>query len=535
MQENAIHTMPKIAVIGCGHWGKNLVRNFYELGNLYCVSDTNSILAQKFAKEYQVPSMTFEQIIADQSIDGVVIASPAEYHAPLAIKVLESGKHVYVEKPLALELKDAEDIIAAADKAGRQLMVGHLLQYHPAFLKIKDIVKSGKIGRLQYIYSNRLNLGKIRRAENVFWSFAPHDISMILSLAGELPTTVEGQGYNFLHKVISDVTMTHMSFANGVEAHIFVSWLHPFKEQRLVVVGSEGMLVFDDGLPWKEKVSLYPHKFDWQHGEPIPVKHTPEFITLEESEPLKDECQHFVDCVRENKTPRTDGREGLNVLKVMHATDESQKNKQSVSLKEIKKQEEFFAHETAIIDDGCSIGSGSKVWHFAHLLSGTTIGKNVSVGQNCMLGPKVTVGDNCKIQNNVSVYKGVTLEEGVFCGPSCVFTNVKNPRAAIERKDEFLETYVERGVTIGANATIVCGNRLGAYGLIAAGSVVTKDTKPHALMVGSPATQVGWVSHAGEKLDESLVCPRENRKYKINSEGFLEEVTESQQSKRKVA
>jgi UDP-2-acetamido-3-amino-2,3-dideoxy-glucuronate N-acetyltransferase len=185
-------------------------------------------------------------------------------------------------------------------------------------------------------------------------------------------------------------------------------------------------------------------------------------------------------------------------------------------------QHPYFTHETAIIDEGCTIGAGSKIWHFSHILKGTVLGENTIVGQNVMIGPDVTVGKNCKIQNNVSLYKGVTLEDGVFCGPSCVFTNVNTPRAEIERKDEYRETRVGRGATIGANATIVCGHPIGAYALIGAGAVITKPVKPHALMIGNPARQSGWVSHAGEKLGADLVCPREGRKYKIENGELVE-------------
>lgn len=178
-------------------------------------------------------------------------------------------------------------------------------------------------------------------------------------------------------------------------------------------------------------------------------------------------------------------------------------------------------HESAYIDAGAKIGAGTRIWHFSHILGGVEIGANCTISQNVMIGPDVTVGDNCKIQNNVSLYKGVKLEDGVFCGPSCVFTNVNTPRAEVNRKDDFLETPVGRGASIGANATIVCGHKIGAYSFIAAGSVVTKDVQPHALMMGVPAVQKGWVSHEGEILDDSLICPRTGRKYRLEDEKLL--------------
>ncbi len=183
---------------------------------------------------------------------------------------------------------------------------------------------------------------------------------------------------------------------------------------------------------------------------------------------------------------------------------------------------DYFKHETAIVDEGTTIGNGTKIWHFSHVLGKCTLGENIVIAQNVMIGPEVTIGNGCKIQNNVSLYKGVNLEEGVFCGPSCVFTNVKTPRAMIERKEEFLETPVGKWATIGANSTIICGSKIGAYAMIGAGAVITKDVPAHAVMVGNPAKQIGWCSHAGEVLDKTLICPRENRCYKIVNDQLQE-------------
>lgn len=511
----------KISVIGCGYWGKNLVRNFSELGVLHSVCDANHALANVASQVYGVPALSLEQVM-QSDVDGVVIAAPAAQHYDLAQKALKVGKHVFVEKPLSLKIEDAKKLCDLAFQTDRKLMVGHLLQYHPAFLELKQLISKGNLGRLQYIYSNRLNLGKFRNEENILWSFAPHDISMILGLAADLPETVYATGACHLNPRIHDVTTTHMSFKNGIQAHIFVSWLHPFKEQKLVVVGDRGMAVFDDGLPWGEKLKLYPHQVNWVNGLPEATKADLINVPIEVSEPLKLECQHFIDCMRQNQKPRTDGLEGLGVLQVLDAAQRSLCSKTSISLKD--EILPYFSHETALVDGGCEIGKGTKIWHFSHIISGTKIGEDCVIGQNVMIGPDVVVGNRCKIQNNVSLYKGVILDDGVFCGPSCVFTNVHNPRAEIERKNEYRPTLVGRGVTIGANATIICGNNLGAYSLIGAGAVVTKNVMPHAVMVGNPARQIGWVSHAGEKLGDDLTCPREGRRYHVASDGCLEEI-----------
>jgi len=512
-----------VAVVGCGYWGKNLVRNFADIGALAAIADPNPDVAGRMSVGHGVPAMSFEQILADDAIAGVAIASPAMLHAELCIRALEAGKHVFVEKPLALTLEDGHQVVATAEKVGRTLMVGHLLQYHSGFTSLIELVRAGRIGRLQYIYSNRLNLGKIRREENVFWSFAPHDISMILALTDDMPTVVTSHGSAFLHDAIPDSTMTHLQFESGVAAHIFVSWLHPFKEQKLVVVGTEGMAVFDDTKPWDKKLGIYPHKVRWENHLPTPEK--AEFLTIElvPDEPLRRECEHFLEVAANGETPRTDGAEALRVLDVLCSAQVSLETGASVPLSGTSRNDVpgnnihkngVKVHATAAVDDGVSIGNGTKVWHYSHLLSGTKIGDGCSIGQNVMIGPDVTVGNGCKIQNNVSLYKGVMLEDGVFCGPSCVFTNVKNPRALVERKDEFRPTMVRRGTTIGANATIICGHELGAYSMIGAGAVVTRDVPAHSLMVGNPARRVGWVSHDGEILGDDLVCARSGRCYR---------------------
>jgi acetyltransferase-like isoleucine patch superfamily enzyme len=184
----------------------------------------------------------------------------------------------------------------------------------------------------------------------------------------------------------------------------------------------------------------------------------------------------------------------------------------------------YFVHESAYLDDGCEIGAGTRIWFFCHVMKGARIGRDCIIGQNVMVGEGVRIGDRCKVQNNVSLYTGVILEDGVFCGPSCVFTNVNNPRAEIERKGEFRATVVGRGATIGANATVVCGHRLGAYCFVAAGAVVTHDVPAHALVAGNPARQIGWVSHAGERLNEDMLCPRTGTRYRITAEGQLVEI-----------
>jgi acetyltransferase-like isoleucine patch superfamily enzyme len=319
---------------------------------------------------------------------------------------------------------------------------------------------------------------------------------------------------------------------------VFVSWLHPNKEQRLVVVGANAMAVFDDAEPWERKLLLYPHRVEWRDNHPVPSKADPLAVPLEPKEPLQEECLHFLDSVRTGTRPRTDGREGLRVLGVLTRATESLLGRGSKTpaptgglpwaAQSPSRVSGTFPgvqiHETAYVDEGVQIGEGSKIWHFSHILGNVKLGKGVIVGQNVVVGPDVSIGDNCKIQNNVSVYKGVTLEDGVFCGPSCVFTNVNNPRAEIERKSEFRRTLVRRGASIGANATIVCGHTVGEYAFIAAGAVVTKDVPDFALMAGVPARRIGWMSRTGAQLGRDLVCPESGTRYRESGPDRLQEL-----------
>lgn len=515
---------PKIALAGCGYWGKNLARVLAEKGVLGAIADP-APEAVALARQYGVLHFNdLAAVLVRDDFTACVIATPAETHYQLALDALWAGKDVFVEKPIALETRDAEELAALALARGRILMVGHLLQYHPAFLRLKQMVDDGDIGQLRYVYSNRLNMGKLRREENVLWSFAPHDLSMILALAGELPERVWATGQAFLNKRIADTTMTHLEFRSGMNCHIYVSWLHPIKEQRLVVIGDRGMLLFDDAQPWPEKLMHYPHAVEWKDGMPVATRADGLPVALQEAEPLDAEIDHFLHSMAMRAAPRTDAREAIRVLRVLNAAQASMESGEAVELSGKSPGAPsctYFAHETAVIDDNVTIGAGTKIWHFTHILSNSRIGENCVFGQNCSVGPDVVIGIGCKLQNNVSVFKGVTLEDDVFCGPSMVFTNVLTPRAHIERKEEFSRTLVRRGASIGANATIICGNEIGAYAMIAAGAVVTHDVPAHALMVGSPARRAGWVSRSGERLGPDLKCPRTGERY-VETPGGLQ-------------
>jgi UDP-2-acetamido-3-amino-2,3-dideoxy-glucuronate N-acetyltransferase len=542
------NSMIKVAVVGSGYWGKNLIRNFHNIGALGAICDKDPRILSKFQDLYQeIPGIEgFERLMKEfePNVDAIVIATPAASHYSLAKESLRAGKHVFVEKPLSLTEEEGKELVELANQKQVTLMVGHILQYHPAVLKLKELIDAGELGKIQYLYSNRLNIGKIRTEENILWSFAPHDISVILWLLEEMPQTVYASGGNFLQSYIPDTTLTNLDFPSGVKAHIFVSWLHPFKEQKLVVVGDKKMAVFDD--VGQEKLTLYPHKIHWMQRVPIAAKAEAEVVEVEKGEPLQEECRHFLECIATGATPRTDGWEGLRVLQVLQASQKSLNQNGSkirlrsnggrilqgiapserINLREGHRQtraqmrvsnNHLFVHETSHIDEGVEIGIGSKIWHFSHVLKGSRIGDNCTIGQNVVIGPDAAVGNGCKIQNNVSIYKGVTLEDEVFCGPSMVFTNVYNPRAHIRRMEEIRPTHVKKGATLGANCTIVCGHVIGSYAFIGAGAVITSDVPDYALMFGNPARQKGWMCSCGVPLvfnENKATCQICGKEYK---------------------
>ena len=316
---------PKVALVGCGYWGKNLCRNFHALGALGFVVDSTES-GQKTAKELaqEIPvSSSFDDLLEDDAIHSVALATPAETHVDLSIRAMKAGKDVFVEKPMALTLEDAGRMKEVAEAEGRILMVGHLLEYHPAVLKLKDLISSGDLGQINYIYSNRLNFGKVRTEENALWSFAPHDVAVILRLMGESPIEASATGGTYLTEGLADVTVSNLRFENESRAHIFVSWLHPFKEQRLVVVGDSKMAIFNDVSPFGEKLKLYPNSVEFDGEMPVLRKEDAQFVEYLETEPLREECRHFLECVSSREKPLTDATSGIEVLKVLHACQES--------------------------------------------------------------------------------------------------------------------------------------------------------------------------------------------------------------------
>lgn len=315
--------IPKIGLVGAGYWGKNLIRIFNQLKALKTICDTDRKVLEEKKREYPNPQITvdFKEILEDKAIKGVVISTPAATHYNLVKESLLAGKDTFVEKPLALKVREGEELVRLAQDQKVILMVGHLLLYHPAIIEMQKLIKNGGLGEIQYIWSNRLNLGKLRREENVLWSFAPHDISVIINILG-MPKGVWASGRSYLQENIPDTTLSSLQFDKGKLAHIFVSWLNPFKEQKLSIIGSKAMAVFDEQA--RDKLIVYPHKIKkYKNKNPEAIKAEGKIINILKNEPLLEEAKHFLVCIKERKEPKTNGKEALNTLKVLDACQRS--------------------------------------------------------------------------------------------------------------------------------------------------------------------------------------------------------------------
>jgi predicted dehydrogenase len=324
MQDRTI----SVAVVGCGAWGRNLVRNFAELGVLGAVADRDEARGRAVAEAHGVRFLTLEAILAEPAIGAICIATQPSTHHAIGMAGLAAGKHLLVEKPLTLDREEAASLVAEAAARDRILMVGHILQYHPAFAALRDLVAQGALGRLRRIHSSRLNLGAIRAEEGALWCLAPHDVSMILALAGESPARVEGFAEHVLGRAPADTATLRLDFATGLSAMIQVSWLHPVKEHRLSVIGEEGMAVFDDTRPWGEKLVLYRHRV----GPDLAIARAePEPVPVPEGEPLREECRAFLNAIETGTPPPTDGAEALRVMDVLARAEAATKRSEARS------------------------------------------------------------------------------------------------------------------------------------------------------------------------------------------------------------
>lgn len=416
-------------MIGSGRWGRNHVRILDKLGVLAGVVDTDETLP-------------YHRNFNELEFDAAVIATPPKTHYRIAKELLQDGKDVLVEKPMALSSEEADDLIKVT---GNQiLMVGHLTLYKPAVRKILEVLDL--IGELQFINVRRAKYGTIRKDENVLWSFSPHDIAVLLKIINSPVKKVDWNCINLTGQ--EDDYHLHLTFENSVQAHIHVCWVWPEDERKTVIVGSGGGIVYDENL---DRLIV--------NGQEI---------VFEKKDALEEELKHFLTCIKNRFTPFTDGKTGKDVVDVLNMIPTN-----------------IFIHESAYVDQPSRIGEGTRIWHFSHVMEDVEIGRNCTIGQNVFVGKGVKIGNNVKIQNNVSVYQGVTLEDDVFCGPSCVFTNVRKPRSN-NPTDDYIPTLIKRGTTIGANATIICGITIGENAFIGAGSVVTKDVPAGSFIMGNP-------------------------------------------------
>ena len=489
-----------LGLTGGGAWGVNLVREFNKIGVLNTICEINETLLDKYRIQYPNINLTtnFEEMLNNPDITAICVSLPAHLHYSFGKRVLEAKKDLYVEKPITLDVAEAEDLLRLSRENNCIMMVGHLLHYHPAVEAIKEIVKSGKIGKIKNIVSNRLNLGTFRVQENVLWSFAPHDISVILSLCGnKLPESVNCFGQCNITPGIHDITNTIFQI-DDIYVNINVNWLSPFKDQKMTIICEKGMLLFDD-MEQTDKLKLYDNYLtsgsSSLNSVPVANKTVGQVVLLDLSEsPLLRECKHFVECCQMRRNPLTDGDEAIRVLTVLNMCSDKLKPVMSIP---VEPKLDYFVHESSIVDKGAKIGTDTKVWHWSHICKTAEIGSECNIGQNCYIAG--ILGSGCKVQNNVSLYLGVECEDNVFLGPSCVLTNDLNPRCGTPKHGHYVKTYIETGATIGANATIRCGIRIGKHSLIGAGATVVKDVEPYAIMVGNPAKRIGIIDEYGNR------------------------------------
>ena len=309
-------SVPKIVVVGCGYWGSNHARTLAGLGALYAVSDRHEDRAEELASKHGARAMGFEEALADPAVDGVVLALPPQYHADQAIAVLGAGKHVLVEKPIALSVADGRRVVDAASKTGLVAMTGHVLRFHPAFEALEAMIEAGELGAVRYIHSHRVGLGKFHAENDALWDIAPHDLSLILALTGEKPISVRGVGSAMLNR-LSAFAHLHLQFASGVRSHVFASRLNPYRERRLTVIGSKAMAVFDDVAPWEQKLAIYRHKL-WEDDNGWQSEMVdPEYVEIPDGMPLTRECAHFLDCITTGEKSRTPVADGLAVIEIL--------------------------------------------------------------------------------------------------------------------------------------------------------------------------------------------------------------------------
>ncbi|MEM7068811.1 MAG: Gfo/Idh/MocA family oxidoreductase [Pseudomonadota bacterium] len=307
---------PKIGVIGCGDWGVNHVKTLAAIGALYSVSDIKQNLAQSVAGQYQCHTMSADEMIGHPNIDGIVLALPPEKHVSYALKVLEQGKHLLVEKPMALDTIGAKKLVDAAERSGSIAMTGHVIRFHPAFEKLENLINSGELGNIKYAFANRIGFGKFYASTDALWDIAPHDLSLLLAITKELPSRVHIEGVSAISST-PDFAHMHLKFPSGMRSHIFISRLVPYKERRLAVIGDRAIAIFEDTVDWDKKLAIYSHKI-WGNDNNIKFQNgDAKYIRVANKSPLEAELEHFIDCIENGKKPKSSIKEGLDVLQIL--------------------------------------------------------------------------------------------------------------------------------------------------------------------------------------------------------------------------
>lgn len=539
----------KVILVGAGKWGAKIACEAHKLNVLVAIVDESAVATSRTHDAIGAPSSVQKCSNVNDALEAfpqaaVIVATPPHTHHTVARCALEASRDVWVEKPLCDTVDHADELVKLSHENGTILFTDHLMQYNRAHRALLNAVKSGWVGKVTRVRGTRVNFGTVRTVENVLWSFCPHDISLILAvLDGRLPERVNAMGQCVVSADIEDYVDIHLEYADGTKAALEASWLHYEKERRLVVYGTEGCIIVNEsqvhGVPELQGFKWSTKRND---DKSVAIDKREDDVSRFVDElgpvisPLNAALQHFIECCETRASPRTDGAEGLRVLQVLMAAQKSLERREAVRMKDVapvvgavkiaadKKSvtSDYFKHRTAVVDDGAMIGANTKIWHFSHIMSGATVGEHCNVGQNVYVAGKAVLGNNVKVQNGVSIYDGVTVENDVFLGPHCTFTNVKTPRSHVNRRDEWLTTVVRRGATIGANATVVCGCSIGAFAFVGAGAVVTKNIPDYAMVYGNPARIHAWVSRLGLRMravskladgQQILECPETNERY----------------------
>ncbi len=493
--------IPRVGVVGLGRFGAAIAERLAHEGALAAVCDLDP---ERRARFTEVPAFAdLLDLLAADVVQAIVLATPAATHAAMARAVLDADQDLWVEPPLALDAADADALTRQAAARRRVLMVdggdGPALA---ALLRARD---EGTLGPLHLVEARRADFGPFHPDEPVYTALLP-DLHALVRLMGEPPTRLRAIGASVVQTEAPDHVTVHAHFGGGARAVLTASRIAPTPERRLTALGPDGMAVLEAGT-----LTLFHHRVTWQDG--LPRAEAGEAQSIPVADGLSAAVERFLAAIAAGETALPDAAEASATLRLFEAIGRSLDADRDVPAQPPPapaaapaaappaEPDAVFVHPTAVVDGPVELGPGTRVWHFSKLLGPLRIGARCSLGQNVVVERHVTIGDNVKIQNNVSVYSGVVLEDDVFCGPSMVFTNVGTPRSHYPRRGEYAVTRVERGASIGANATVVCGHTLGRYCFVGAGAVVTKDVPPYALVFGNPARVRGWTCYCGLRLD----------------------------------